>query len=110
MCSSIHTNSNVVATYMPLSLQLQCNQLKYDTCLKIGWITYGQLSLLSYFCVFKMKNSLDSFQLLKFFLLRWWHMAHHGTFINHLTCVHFKTPIIWWHMTIKVHSSFIFKY
>jgi hypothetical protein len=40
--------------------------------------------------------------------LRWWHVAHHGTFIDQLTHVHFKTPIIWWHVEITTITNAYF--
>jgi hypothetical protein len=36
-------------------------------------------------------------------------VAHHGTLIDHLTCVQFKIPIIWWHVAIKAHLFFNFE-
>jgi hypothetical protein len=78
-------------------------------CLKIGQLVCGHMSLFNYYCVFKTKNSLDYFQSLKLLPLIWWHVAHHGAFINHLTHVLFKTPIISWHVAIKAQLFFNFK-
>ncbi len=59
-------------------------------CLKIGQLACGHMSLFNYFCVFKIKNSLDYSQSLKFLPLRQWHVAHHGTFSDHLKRVFFN--------------------
>jgi hypothetical protein len=52
----VHTyKSNVVAPYVQLSLQLQCNELKYDTCLKIKQLACGHVSLFKIFVFSKLK-------------------------------------------------------
>jgi len=56
--------------------------------LEIGWIDYGHVFLF-FFVFFKLKIHWINFNCYFFWPLGWWHMAHHGTFNDHLTLVHF---------------------